>query len=69
VTCWTRGRLFDADHHIFRHPGPEPGSSRRTSVSRKDSITPGKGVFSREGLRVTGSRLKAGMTERWEGAA
>jgi hypothetical protein len=55
-------------HPLLRHPGLEPGSSRRTSVSRKDSLTRGKRVFSREGLRVTGSRLKAGMTESWVGA-
>jgi hypothetical protein len=47
-------------------PAPEPGSSRRTSVSRKDSFTQGKRVSSRDGHRVTGCRIGSGMTESWE---
>jgi hypothetical protein len=53
----------------LRHPGPRAGVQPANVREPKGTSHPWQRSLPREGLRVTGSRLKAGMTEGWEGAA
>jgi hypothetical protein len=50
---------------LIRHPVSPRLRADRIQLFLRSSLV----SLPRDGHRVTGSRLKAGMTERWEGAA
>jgi hypothetical protein len=54
---------------ILRHPGPRAGVQPANVCEPKGLSHALRVSLLRDGHRVTGSRLKAGMTESWESAA